>query len=204
MVELSGPAALRLFPPGPSARLAPVTPYVTLPPAEVRVVDEQGRPLGWGREGELQFRGPGVLKGYRGHKEAGPDEEGWFSTGDYARAWPGGLFSLAGRSADRLKVSGFSVFPAEVEAALVAHPGIRDVAVVGLPDERTGERPVALVIPEGAVEPEGLLEWMRSRVSGYRRPRAVYLVEALPRGHNGKLDRRAATAQARSLAAPAG
>jgi len=199
MVELSGPVAMRAFPPTPSERLAPATPYVVLPPTRVRVVDPGGQPLGWGTTGELQFRGPGVLREYREHRQAGPDKQGWFSTGDYARTWPGGIFSLAGRSADRLKISGFSVFPAEVEALLVEHPEVRDVAVVGLPDPRTGQRLVALVVPAGELDEAAFLEWAREQVVGYRRPRAVQRVEALPRGHNGKLDRRAATALAETL-----
>ena len=117
-----------------------------------------------------------------------------------ARRWPAGLFSLAGRRQDRLKVGGFSVFPAEVEATLAEHPGVAEVAVVGLPDPRTGQRLVALVVPAAGFDAAGFLSWSREAVAGYRRPQAVFAVEALPRGGNGKLDRRGATSLASSLA----
>jgi acyl-CoA synthetase (AMP-forming)/AMP-acid ligase II len=196
MVELSGPAALRVFfpaPPGLSLR----TPYRLLPGMEARAVDAEGGGVGFGRVGELQFRGVGVLREYRGHASAGPDAAGWFSSGDHGRVWPGKLFTFAGRHRDRLKVGGFSVFPAEVEAVLMDHPDIFEVALVGVPDDRIGERPVAVVVPsEAPFDEAAFLEWAREQVAGYRRPREVVVVDSLPRGANAKLDRDAATAMA--------
>lgn len=206
MVELSGPAALRVYPPsvvGP----VPVPPVnLVLPGVEVRAVDEDGRDLGWGDVGVLQFRGPNVLQGYAGdHDDAGPDREGWFGSGDLGRVWPGGMFTFAGRRHDRLKVGGFSVFPAEVEGELRDHPEVRDVAVVGLPDERQGQVPVALVIPEAdGLEDGPFLRWVEERVAGYRRPRQVFVVDGLPRGNHGKIDRAAATRMAEERAAETG
>jgi len=192
MVELSGPAAIRLFLP-----LALRTPFRLLSGMEARSVDAAGRPQGIGRVGELQFRGVGVLHEYRGHVRAGPDAEGWFSSGDHGRIWPGRLFTFAGRQRDRLKVGGFSVFPAEVEAVLLQHPDVFEVALVGVPDDRTGERPVAVVVPSAASFDEAaFLEWSREQVAGYRRPREVVVVDSLPRGPNAKLDRHTATAMA--------
>lgn len=195
MVELSGPAALRVYPPSLGVPV-PVPPVnIVLPGVEVRAVDEDGRDLGWGEVGVLQFRGPNVLQGYAGdHDDAGPGPEGWFGSGDLGRVWPGGMFTFAGRRHDRLKVGGFSVFPAEVESELRDHPDVRDVAVVGLPDERQGEVPVALVIPEAdRFEGGPFLQWAEKRVAGYRRPRRVFVVDGLPRGNHGKVDRAAAT-----------
>lgn len=206
MVELSGPAALRVYPPslfGP----VPVPPVnVVLPGVEVRAVDDEGRDLGWNEVGVLQFRGPNVLQGYAGdHGDAGPDAQGWFGSGDLGRVWPGGMFTFAGRRHDRLKVGGFSVFPAEVETDLREHPDVRDVAVVGLPDERQGEVPVALVVPEGdGFDGGSFLEWAERRVAGYRRPRRVFVVDGLPRGNHGKVDRAAATGMAEERATEAG
>jgi acyl-CoA synthetase (AMP-forming)/AMP-acid ligase II len=158
MVELSGAAAFRVFPPSP-LRDVEVPPFaVMLPGFEARVVDEEGHPLPWGRPGALQVRGPGVLRGYEGTPSSGPLPGGWFPTGDLARVWPGGFFTFMGRGRDRLKVGGFSVFPAEVESVLREHPDVAEVVVVGIPDERLGERPVALVVPRrgawGATAPE--------------------------------------------------
>lgn len=197
MVELSGAAAVRLYPPSPvgSAELPAVG--AVIPGMSVRAVDEHGDSVGWGREGELQFRGHGVLRGYEGRDDAGPDEEGWFATGDHGRLWPGGLFAFSGRDGDRLKVGGFSVFPAEVEEELVGAPGIAEVALVGVEDDRLGERPVALVVPSSGEFDEGrFLAWAEEHVAGYRRPREVLVVDQIPRGNHGKIDRDRATAMA--------
>lgn len=192
MVELSGGAAVRVYPPSPVSRLELPSVAAVLPGMEVRAVDEDGDPVGWGRLGQLQFRGAGVVQGYEGEGDA-VDEDGWFPTGDHGRVWPGGMFSFAGRSHDRLKVGGFSVFPAEVESELRRAPGIREVALVGVPDERLGERPVALVVAEDDFEPDRFLSWAEEHVAGYRRPRAAVTVEAIPRGNHGKVARAEAT-----------
>lgn len=193
MVELSGGAAVRLYPPSVTPRpwLPPFA--VRLPGMQVRAVDDEGNPLGAGRVGQLQFRGGGVLRGYEGRDDAGPDEQGWFSTGDYGRVWPGGVFQFAGRARDRLKVGGFSVFPAEVEHELREAPGLRDVALVGVADERLGERPVAVVVPDEGFDREAFLAWSKDHVAGYRRPTDVVETDELPRGTHGKIDRATTT-----------
>lgn len=204
MVELSGAGAIRLYAPGPSWLRMPSIAAV-VPGLEVRAVDEDGNKVGWGKVGELQFRGVGVLDRYEGHEDAGPDAEGWLSSGDYARIWPGGLFfSFAGRRKDRLKVGGFSVFPAEVETELAKHPDVAEVALVGVRDDRLGERPVALVVPRGdTLDEVALLAWAQQHVAGYRCPREVYVVDEIPRGNNAKVDRQAATEIGEKLAAGA-
>lgn len=199
MVELSGLAAVRLFPPTwiPLPAVALVTPSL-----EVRTVDEDGRRTRPGVVGELQFRGPSVLRGYEGRPDAGPDADGWFSTGDRARLWPGRVLQFAGREKDRLKVGGFSVFPAEVEHELHdAIPGLAEVALVGLPDDRLGDRPVALVVPKGDFDPQAFLTAAGKAVAGYRRPRGVVVATEIPRGNNRKVDREAATQLAIAAAA---
>ena len=193
MVELSGAAAIRILPPSPVGSLPAPQIAKTLPGFDVRVVDEDGTVLGSGSTGELQFRGPGVLEGYEGREDAGPDAEGWLSTGDHGRAFPGGLFQFSGRAKDRLKVGGFSVFPAEVETELRQAPGVADVALVGVPDDRLGERPVAVVVPGDGFDEQAFLDWASDQVAGYRRPRQVVTCERLPRGNNEKVDRAAAT-----------
>ena len=193
MVELSGGAALRLYPPTLTARPWLPSFAIRLPGMEVRAVDAEGRPVGPGRVGELQFRGGGVLRGYEGREDVGPDEEGWFSSGDHGRVWPGGVFQFVGRAKDRLKVGGFSVFPAEVEHELRDAPGLREVALVGVPDERLGERPVAVVVPGPDFDREAFMAWARERVTGYRRPTDVVVADELPRGNHGKIDRATAT-----------
>jgi acyl-CoA synthetase (AMP-forming)/AMP-acid ligase II len=196
MVELSGGAALRLYPPTLSGRPWLPSFGIRLPGMRVRAVDADGEPVAPGRVGELQFRGGGVLRGYEGRDDVGPDEDGWFSTGDNGRVWPGGVFQFAGRDKDRLKVGGFSVFPAEVERELRAARGVRDVALVGVPDDRLGERPVAVVVPTEDFDAEAFLTWTREYVAGYRRPTEVVQVDELPRGNHGKIDRATATEMA--------
>lgn len=196
MVELSGPAALRVLPPSPIGSIPAPSVAKTLPGFEVRAIDEDGRPLKKGTTGELQFRGPGVLRGYEGKPDAGPDPEGWLSTGDHGRVLRGGFFQFSGRARDRLKVGGFSVFPAEVEEELRDSPGVTDLAIVGVPDDRLGERPVALVVAAPGFDEEKFLGWAESEVAGYRRPRQVVVVDELPRGNHGKIDRESATEMA--------
>jgi long-chain acyl-CoA synthetase len=196
MVELSGPAAVRIYPPSPVGSLPAPSFAVTLPGVKVRAVDEDGRPVERGHVGELQWHGPNVLERYEGHDDAGPDDDGWFGSGDHGRLLVGGLFQFAGRSKDRLKVGGFSVFPAEVEESLEDAGGVRELAVVGVPDERLGERLVAVVVPGDGFDEDAFLRWARDQVAGYRRPSAVVVVDALPRGNNGKLDRAGATSLA--------
>lgn len=193
MVELSGAAAVRLYPPTVVGRPWLPSFGVRLPGMEVRAVDADGRPVGPGRVGELQFRGGGVLRDYESHEGQGPDEAGWFATGDQGRVWPGGVFQFTGRAKDRLKVGGFSVFPAEVEQELRDAPGLLDVAVVGVDDDRLGQRPVAVVVPDEGFDPDGFLAWAKEHVAGYRRPTGVVEMEELPRGNHGKIDRAEAT-----------
>lgn len=193
MVELSGGAAIRLYPPSLTNRPWVPSFGLRLPGMQVRAVDADGAPVRPGRVGELQFRGGGVLHGYEGREDVGPGEGGWFSTGDHGRVWPGGVFQFAGRAKDRMKVGGFSVFPAEVEHELRAAPGLSDVALVGVPDDRLGERPVAVVVPGADFDEASFLAWTKEHVAGYRRPTEVVLVDELPRGNHGKIDRASAT-----------
>jgi acyl-CoA synthetase (AMP-forming)/AMP-acid ligase II len=199
MVELSGPMALKLYLPTPSKSLSLPSFSIALPGFSLRTVNEDGQPVRWGEDGYLEVKGPGVLKGYEGHPEAGPTNEGWFSTGDLARCWPGGVFTLTGRSKDRLKVGGFSVFPAEVETELRTLASVRDVVLVGLPDERMGERPVALVVPHDPMQfqEEAFLQEAATIVAGYRRPRHAMIIDDIPRGNHGKINRNLATSWAK-------
>lgn len=192
MVELSGGAAVRLFLPSLIGKVQAPSFALTLPGMQIRAVDEDGNPVPTGKVGELQFRGTGVLEGYEGQDDV-KTEDGWFATGDHGRVWRGGFFQFAGRSKDRLKVGGFSVFPAEVETELREGPGVKDVALVGVPDERLGDRPVAVVVPAADFDEDAFLAWAAQAVAGYRRPTAVVRIDVLPRGNNGKIDRQTAT-----------
>ena len=169
-----------------------------LPNTELRVVDpETGRDLGVSECGELWVRGPQVMAGYQDAPEATAavlDADGWLRTGDLGRIEPSGDVVLLDRLKELIKVDGFQVAPAELEALLVEHPAVADAAVVGRPDERHGEVPVAFVVPrpgDGAgLDGDTVLRWITERVSRHQRPAALNVVDVLPRSPAGKLLRR--------------
>ena len=127
-------------------------------------------------DGELQVRGPHVIG------------DGWFRTGDLAEFAESGELRIVGRRKELIKVSGHQVAPAELEALMLEFPGVEDVAVIGRPDERRGEVPVAFLV--GSADPGELTEWLHDRVAPYKRLSEVRVVESLPRSPAGKLLRR--------------
>jgi acyl-CoA synthetase (AMP-forming)/AMP-acid ligase II len=167
-----------------------------LPPAgvELRVADlDTGRVLGPGETGEIQIRGTSVMAGYL------PDEAnadafagGWYRTGDVGWLEPEGWVHLTDRSKEMIKVKGFQVAPAEIEAVLHGHPGVLDCAVFGIPDESAGEVPVAAVTldPNSPVTPEELRQLVADSLAGYKRLREVIVVPEIPRLPSGKVLRR--------------
>lgn len=160
---------------------------------EVAVRDEEGRRVPTGEVGEVCIRGDALMRGYwedpEATREAMPD--GWFRTGDLARLDAAGFIHLVGRSKDVINRGGLKVHPAEVERALLEHPGVREAAVVGMPDADWGEVPVAFVVasdtPPAASE---LLRFTMGRLASYKRPVRVELIDELPRNPAGKILRR--------------
>jgi fatty-acyl-CoA synthase len=162
---------------------------------EVRLVDEEGRELGAGEVGEMHFRGPHVCRGYWNQPEATAaalDAEGWFHSGDLARRDEDGFFYVAGRKKDMIISGGVNVYPAEIEAVLVLHPGVADAAVVGVPDETWGEVSVAFVVPlpgppGTALSAAGLAEHLGRRLARFKVPKHYRLLDELPRTPYGKV-----------------
>ncbi len=159
---------------------------------EAEVLDEGGRAAPDGEVGELVFRGPHVCSGYFNAPEADAavrDAAGWFHTGDLARRDGEGFFAIAGRRKDMYISGGVNVFPAEVEAELAGHPGVADVAVVGVPDDTWGEVGVAFVVPRPGASPtpEELTAFLRDRIARYKVPRAFVTRSSLPRTAYGKV-----------------
>jgi acyl-CoA synthetase (AMP-forming)/AMP-acid ligase II len=193
MVESAGGAAVRFSPPGFSL------PFVDgvglpLPGYRFRVVDDLGREVPTGVAGELLLKGPGVLEGYYGDAEATSSaltEDGWLRTGDLARRGPLGGIYFAGRKKDVLMVGGYSVGAGEVQEALEAHPDVLEAAVVGLPDERMGEVPVAAVrLRKGSsTTGEHLVGWAAEHLSSYKAPRRIVVVDELPRTGTSKVQK---------------
>ena len=167
-----------------------------LPETELRVVDlEGGEDLGPGHDGELWVRGPQVMAGYLGRPETTEemiDPEGWLRTGDLGHIGLMGEVVIVDRLKDLIKVDGFQVAPAELEAVLLAHPSVRDAAVLARPDERHGELPVAFVVirDDAIADPEEIAQWVSEQLAPYKRLAAVHPVDELPRTPSGKLLRR--------------
>ncbi|WP_052864536.1 FadD3 family acyl-CoA ligase [Streptomyces niger] len=166
---------------------------VALPGTELRIVGPDGRVLPAGEPGEVVTRGFHVMAGYLDAPEAtarAVDADGWLHTGDVGVLDARGYLTLTDRLKDMYVVGGFNVYPAEVEQALGAHPGIAEVAVVGAPDERLGEVGVAFVVPDPALPPptpEALTAWARERLANFKVPRRFHLVPGLPRNASGKV-----------------
>ncbi|WP_448625818.1 AMP-binding protein [Geodermatophilus sp. URMC 64] len=165
-----------------------------VPATEARVIDPAtGGDLRPGDTGELWFRGPQVMAGYLGNPAATAaaiDAGGWFHSGDLGTVTEDGEVVVVDRVKELIKVSGFQVAPAELEALLVTHPAVLDAAVIGRPDARTGERPMAFVVPRGALDPAELIEWAAVRTASYKRLADVEIVDAVPRSPAGKILRR--------------
>jgi acyl-CoA synthetase (AMP-forming)/AMP-acid ligase II len=165
-----------------------------LPNTEAKVVDpETGEALGPGGRGEICVRGPQVMKGYLDRPDATAamiDGEGWLHTGDIGYADAEGDFYIVDRLKELIKYKGFPVAPAELEALLLAHPAVADVAVAGSPDPEAGEVPKAFVV---ATEPVGageLIAWTAERVAPHKKIRRVEFVHEIPRAPSGKILRR--------------
>ena len=150
------------------------------------------------------MRGPQVMKGYwrRPEATAAAFRDGWFLTGDIGRVDEEGYFSISERKKDMLKVSGYSVFPAEVEAIMYRHPSIAEVGAVGVPDPYRGEDPIAYVVlkpdAHGKMREEQIAEWCRAEMAVYKAPRRIRFVESLPKTASGKVLKRVLREQARA------
>jgi acyl-CoA synthetase (AMP-forming)/AMP-acid ligase II len=176
-----------------------------LPLTECRIVSlEDGvTEMPAGEAGEIAVRGPMVMKGYWRRPEATAEAippDGFFRTGDIGRMDDEGYFRVEERKKDMIKASGYSVYPAEVEAILYRHPAVAEVGVVGVPDGYRGENVVAFVVPRkdaGAVREEQLVEWCHGAMAAYKAPRRVCLVDSLPRTASGKILKRVLREKAR-------
>jgi acyl-CoA synthetase (AMP-forming)/AMP-acid ligase II len=184
--------------PGVRARLASAGRPV--PGIEVEVRGDDGRPVAGGEAGELWVRGPQVSGVYEG---IGSVLDGWFPTRDRARVDSGGYLFIEGRADDTIIRGGENIAPAEIEDVLIRHPAIRDVAVVGVPDEEWGERIVAAVVPYEDATPHAdeIRAFVRARLRGSRTPDDVVLRDSLPYTPTGKLLRREIVADLSSPAA---
>jgi len=161
-----------------------------LPGVELRIEDEDRNTLPAGEHGELVARSPSVMSGYIGGTAVAGETvtaDGWVRTGDVGWIDGDGWVYISGRKRQLIIVGGSNVYPAEVENALLSHPDVREAAVVGVPDERLGEIPMAYVVAKPTVTEQDLIAWTRTRLAHYKAVRKVEFVENLPRGVTDKV-----------------
>jgi long-chain acyl-CoA synthetase len=165
-----------------------------IPSTDVAIWSEDGQPLPVGEIGELMVHGPQVMKGYwnRPNETANVlDADGWLHTGDIARMDENGYVYIVDRKKDMILVSGFNVYPNEVEDTVMQHPGVAEVAAVGLPDEHSGEVVKLFVVRKDPnLTVEALKAFCRENLTGYKRPKLIEFRDALPKSNVGKILRR--------------
>ncbi|AJQ51086.1 TPA: long-chain-fatty-acid--CoA ligase [Pseudomonas putida] len=159
-----------------------------------KVIDDDGNELPLGERGELCIKGPQVMKGYWQQPEATAqalDADGWFKTGDIAVIDPDGFTRIVDRKKDMIIVSGFNVYPNEIEDVVMGHPKVANCAAIGVPDERSGEAVKLFVVPrEGGLSVEELKAYCKANFTGYKVPKHIVLRESLPMTPVGKILRR--------------
>ena len=193
MVEVGGGVAAKVSPPFLGVGLGESVGF-QLPGYHFKVVDDEGDEVRTGGTGEFWVRGPGVIKGYWNAPEvsaATVNEDGWLRTGDLVRKGPMGSVLFVGRQKDVIKHGGYSVYALEVQEALERHPDVLEAAVLGLPDERKGEIPVAAVrLRRGAkLSSSGLESWAGEHLADYKVPRRWVTVDELPRTGTNKVQK---------------
>jgi long-chain acyl-CoA synthetase len=177
---------------GQQARLGTVG--IPLPDTAYKVIDDDGNELALGERGELCIKGPQVMKGYWQRPDATAevlDAQGWLKTGDVAVIDPDGFTRIVDRKKDMIIVSGFNVYPNEIEDVVMAHPKVANCAAIGVPDERSGEAVKLFVVPrDGGVSVEELKAYCKANFTGYKVPKHIVLRDSLPMTPVGKILRR--------------
>jgi len=162
-----------------------------VPGVEVLVVDEAGTPLPAGQVGELWIKSPAAMDGYLDApaETRAVLEDGWFKTGDLVSTSPDGFVSVVGRKRELILRGGYSVFPAEVETALLSHPAVAEAAAVGVAHAELGEEVVAVATlrPGASASQDELIAYCKERLAAYKYPRRIVIVDQLPKSPTGKV-----------------
>jgi long-chain acyl-CoA synthetase len=166
---------------------------------QMRVVDLKGAEVARGQAGEIQIRGHNVMKGYWNLPEATEatiTPDGWLNTGDVGRVDEDGYFYIVDRTKDLIIRGGYNVYPREIEEVLYEHPAVAEAAVIGIPHDSLGEEVGAAVsLKKGAIlDPDELRDYVKARVAAYKYPRRIWVVDELPKGATGKVQKRDITA----------
>ncbi|MGO9157187.1 FadD3 family acyl-CoA ligase [Mycobacterium sp.] len=166
--------------PGDSFEDVATTAGVPCDGVEVRIADD----------GEVLVRGYGVMQGYLDDPAATAqaiDPDGWLHTGDLGKFTDTGRLRIVGRKKDMFIVGGFNAYPAEIEGFLLSHPAVAQAAVIGVPDERLGQVGKAFIVSKGPIDADELIGWCRDRMAGFKVPRSVQFLDALPLNATGKV-----------------
>jgi long-chain acyl-CoA synthetase len=177
-----------------------------IPSTEIAIMDDDGKPLPLGAVGEICVRGPQVMAGYWNR----PDETakvmlpgGWLRTGDIGHMDEKGYTFIEDRKKDMILVSGFNVYPNEVESVIVTHPGVLEVAAVAQPDEHSGEVVALFVVcKDPALTEKDIIAHAKKSLTGYKVPKHVYFRKELPKTNVGKILRRELRDELKSVAMP--
>lgn len=175
-----------------------------LPLVEARIVDPEGNDCAVGEVGEIVYRGPTVMREYWRNPEATAEafRDGWFHSGDLCVEDEDGFITVVDRNKDMIISGGENIYSAEVEAAIDAHPSVREVSVVARPHEKWVETPTAFIVPVAGAEPpteEEIIAFCRDRIASYKKPTAVVIVDELPKNAVGKVQKFKLREQARDL-----
>jgi long-chain acyl-CoA synthetase len=162
------------------------------PSTEIRLVDDNSNDVKPGEPGELLVKGPQVMKGYweRPDETAKCMKDGWLYTGDIAIHDADGFFKIVDRKKDMILVSGFNVYPNEVEDVIASHPAVLEVAAIGVPDDHSGECVKIFVVKKSPVESKDLIDYSRKKLTGYKVPKHVEFRTELPKSNVGKILRK--------------
>jgi long-chain acyl-CoA synthetase len=166
---------------------------VPVPGTDVRFVDDQGQDVPAGQPGELLVKGPQVMRGYwqRPDETANVFRDGWLATGDIATIDSEGYLAIVDRKKDMIVVSGFKIFPNEVETVIAQHPGVLDVAVVGVPDPLCGEAVVAVIAKKDpALTDDAVRQHCKQSLTNYKVPKTIVFQQDLPKSNVGKILRK--------------
>ena len=175
---------------------------IPVPSTEVKCVDSDGKEVAIGEPGELLAKGPQIMAGYWNQPEETQATvvDGWLRTGDVAEMDSAGFFTIVDRKKDVIVVSGFNVYPNEIEDTIAAVDGVDEVGVIGLPDERSGERVEAFVVStQGNVRSEDIIAHCRAHLAAYKVPQRITVVDELPKSPIGKILRRELRSNAEAI-----
>ncbi|MCB0590757.1 MAG: AMP-binding protein, partial [Saprospiraceae bacterium] len=164
-----------------------------VPSTDMRIVNDEGVEVAQGETGEIQIKGPQVMKGYYNKPEETNKvlKDGWFSTGDVGLMEADGYFRIVDRKKDMILVSGFNVYPNEIEEVAVSFPKVLEAAAVGVPDEKSGEHVKLFVVKkDSSLTAEELLEYMKKNLTQYKHPKEIEFRDDLPKTNVGKILRR--------------